>query len=1529
MKLFIADESKLTSYKLPNKVEDSYLISYAPPLEEEKNIGIQAVNGIWTIQSNSNIIVMENGNSVGTSELTDYKIIQLWFTDSERSVYLICIPQEKEKYLDYRQANAQEKITIGSDNQNNIIYTIIPPDSIEILKENDQWKLKVKDNKIPVYVNKKRVVECLLNFGDEVFILGLKIIWLNSFLRMNSTTNLAGINNLFAISLERQDNSKYTKTTAKERKSNLYKENEYFFHTPNLKPIIEKVEIEIESPPTKERDSQLPLILTVGASAVMSLSSLAACTFSLINIKKGASTLEDEAMTLILGGSLLLGSILFPVLTYYYEKHLTKSREKKRQKKYTQYLEGKRKEINDALNAQKNVLKQLYLSCDECQQVIQSKNSNLWDREIRDKDFLTIRLGSGKRKADINIISSKEKFSIEDDTLRDQANEIIHSDLFISDVPITVSLVDFPIFPIILNTEKRKLYINGILTQLLSYYSSFDLKIVFLVNEKNNDIWDSYKYLSHCLDDQGKIRLFAYTDEDAKNISYYLETKYQERVNFKKDLPSDADIDKIEDKQDYYQMFSSYYLIITDNILKTKSLGIVEKIFKSTSNYGFSILIFENAIRNLPSRCTYFSNVKDNEAGMFSKDVSANSQNVFTPEFSKINDMSPLINIISNIPVESVDETASLPQTLEFLEMYKVGKIEQLNISSRWINNDPTLSLATPIGVHPNGNLFELNLHEKEHGPHGLIAGSTGSGKSEFIITYILSMCINYSPNEVQFVLIDYKGGGLAGAFENREKGSKVPHVVGTITNLDTSEMNRTLVSIRSELKRRQKLFNEIRDKLGESTIDIYKYQKYWREGQIEEPIAHLFIISDEFAELKSQQPDFMDELVSTARIGRSLGVHLILATQKPSGVVDDQIWSNARFKVCLKVQSEADSQEMLRRPEAATLKETGRFYLQVGYDEFFEIGQSAWSGAKYIPADVIEKKIDDSINFINDSGSIIKTINDTIKKEEQLDIGEQLTNIVKYLINLSEKENLHPKQLWLPSIPTEIYLNNVIKKYNFEAKPYIYHAIIGEYDDPENQKQGILTLDVAESGNVLIYGITGSGKENQLTTMLYSLCVYHTPQELNIYIMDFGAEVLKAFNKMPQVGDYVTVYENDKVSNLLQMLEREFNKRKTFLSEYGGNFSAYNTKAEQKIPLLLVVINNYEVFNENYGDLEDSFNRLFRESSKYGIVFITTASATNAMSSRVSQNFNTIYGLRFNDDFEFRYVFDAPMGLVPKKVFGRGLTKVMEKPVEYQTAYINLFDMINDTIKETAIQLVLHYKVKVKPIPTIPSKVNSDTLSKYIKDLTNVPIGIKFSDANVATYDFKSNKITPIIGNDLQIYPEFLNDFYKVLSYIPNTILLMLDLFMTVTLPSNITSTDDITDFVTTISELLHKEEQPEEYRIIIIAGISKIFNDRSVEDTIKKELSELLEFADSFPTTSFILIDEYPKYRNIMVETWYQNRLSVAPGIWIGDGVENQIAFALDSISNSDLQQYSKDVGYIINNGKFEVIKTIRSEE
>ena len=225
------------------------------------------------------------------------------------------------------------------------------------------------------------------------------------------------------------------------------------------------------------------------------------------------------------------------------------------------------------------------------------------------------------------------------------------------------------------------------------------------------------------------------------------------------------------------------------------------------------------------------------------------------------------------------------------------------------------------------------------------------------------------------------------------------------------------MASIQSELRRRQILFNEARNKTDEGTIDIYKYQKLYHEGVVSKPIPHLLIICDEFAELKQQQEDFMDELISVARIGRSLGVHLILATQKPAGVVNDQIRSNSKFGICLKVQDKGDSDDVIGKPDAAYLKNVGQFYMRVGNDEYFTLGQSAWAGAKYIPSDTKKKKEDKSIEFLSSMGTTIKKVDDTIKHEENSK-GEQLTNIVKYLYDLAKKEKIHSEQLWLENIP-------------------------------------------------------------------------------------------------------------------------------------------------------------------------------------------------------------------------------------------------------------------------------------------------------------------------------------------------------------------------------------------------------------------------------------------------------------------------------------------------------------------------------
>ena len=331
----------------------------------------------------------------------------------------------------------------------------------------------------------------------------------------------------------------------------------------------------------------------------------------------------------------------------------------------------------------------------------------------------------------------------------------------------------------------------------------------------------------------------------------------------------------------------------------------------------------------------------------------------------------------------------------------------------------------------------------------------------------------------------------------------KIENGEATITDCSTEAAGEITIPDEidgAKVKRRQAIFAETSKTVGVSNIDIYKYQKLYREGAVTEPLQHLFIISDEFAELKTQQPEFMTQLVSAARIGRSLGVHLILATQKPSGVVDDQIWSNSKFRVCLKVQERADSMDMLKRPDAAELTDTGRFYLQVGYNELFELGQSAWSGAYYYPSERVLKEKDNSVVVIDTNGHAIKQVKMDKQRSLYKNAKKQLDVITNYLRGIAEDEGIKIKPLWLDSIPALILIEQVKEKYKTTTEKFILNPVIGEYDDPAHQRQCVLRLPLSKEGNTVVYGVAGSGKTTFLNGMIYSLINEHTPDEVNIY---------------------------------------------------------------------------------------------------------------------------------------------------------------------------------------------------------------------------------------------------------------------------------------------------------------------------------------------------------------------------------------------------------------------------------------------
>ena len=237
----------------------------------------------------------------------------------------------------------------------------------------------------------------------------------------------------------------------------------------------------------------------------------------------------------------------------------------------------------------------------------------------------------------------------------------------------------------------------------------------------------------------------------------------------------------------------------------------------------------------LPKECRAVVEAGRSVARIYDRQDTTGASRAFRPDISPAGDTRNLAVCLANTQLDTMSDAFVLPGMISFLELHGVGKVEHLNLLTRSKESNPVLTLEAAVGVGANGEQLSLDVHEKRHGPHGLIAGMTGSGKSEFIMTYILSLAITYSPSEVAFVLIDYKGGGMANAFAD------LPHVAGTITNLDGAAVNRSLISIQSELKRRQAIFNDAGAATGTSNIDIYKYQSLYRDGAVSEPLPHLF----------------------------------------------------------------------------------------------------------------------------------------------------------------------------------------------------------------------------------------------------------------------------------------------------------------------------------------------------------------------------------------------------------------------------------------------------------------------------------------------------------------------------------------------------------------------------------------------------------------------------------------------------------------------------------------------------------------
>ncbi|CYU38975.1 DNA translocase FtsK [Streptococcus suis] len=493
-----------------------------------------------------------------------------------------------------------------------------------------------------------------------------------------------------------------------------------------------------------------------------------------------------------------------------------------------------------------------------------------------------------------------------------------------------------------------------------------------------------------------------------------------------------------------------------------------------------------------------------------------------------------------------------------------------------------------------------------------------------------------------------------------------LPHLLGTITNLDGAQSMRALVSINAELKRRQRLFAE------NDVNHINQYQKKYKLGEVSEPMPHLFLISDEFAELKTNQPDFMKELVSTARIGRSLGIHLILATQKPSGVVDDQIWSNSRFKLALKVADRSDSMEMLKTPDAAEITQVGRGYLQVGNNEVYELFQSAWSGADYQP-DKDEQGIEDhTIYAINDIGQY-EILNEDLSGLDQAEsikeVPSELQAIVGKLKALTERLSIQAlPQPWLPPLSKEIFLQDLrpqgFKDLWGQASGLV--ARLGMVDIPSRQSQEVLEHDFEKDGHIALFSSPGMGKSTFVQTLVMDLARQLTPEELHFYLLDFGTNGLLPLRDLPHTADLLMAEDTEKLTKFMRRIKEELAKRKAAFSRYAvPNLTLYRQASGDELPVIFLVLDNFDGLKEASlgAEMETLLQTLAREGASLGIYLVLTAGRSGALRPGLQASLKTRLALKLTDDVESRTIVGRHQHVM-EEVPGRGLVHLDEVEV-------------------------------------------------------------------------------------------------------------------------------------------------------------------------------------------------------------------------------------------------------------------------
>jgi S-DNA-T family DNA segregation ATPase FtsK/SpoIIIE len=888
-------------------------------------------------------------------------------------------------------------------------------------------------------------------------------------------------------------------------------------------------------------------------------------------------------------------------------------------------------------------------SVTECLRAATGEGTLLWTRRPDDSGFAELRLGLGRQSSRSTI--ELPDFRRGTPELHQEIQQHVQRFSHVDGVPITARLRDTGALGIAGPRQTLLDVARAVVCQAVVLHSPAELVISGFASSNTSADWDWLKWLPHTSSPHSPLecRQLASNSSDAVKLVSELEDLVDRRA------APDADPSS--------SLPAIIVLIESDAPVEYSRL--VELAECGWRNGVYVVWLAPSAAL-LPAACRTFFDARDAQqpAGSVGYVHTGERVDPVFPETLSAGDAARLARSLA--PVVDigarVDDDSDLPRSVSLLGLpgSQLSPTAQ-SVLERWTESRSIItgpcapaqpprhsgSLRAVIG-QAAGEPHAVDL--RSDGPHALVGGTTGSGKSELLQTWILAMAAAHSPQRLTFLLVDYKGGS---AFRDCVD---LPHTVGLVTDLSQHLVRRALTSLAAELRYREHLLS------AHDAKDLVTLEK---QGIVEAPPS-LVIVVDEFAALVQEVPEFVDGVVNVAQRGRSLGLHLILATQQPAGVIKDKLRANTNLRLALRMADEHDSTDVLGSPQAAFFDPAlpGRSVSKTGPGRLvpFQAGYvGGWTKEEPPPPEILVEELVFGTGRIWEAKAETAVVTDPGPTDIQ-----RLVAAVRRAS--STAEIAAPRRPWLNELDTVYDLSDQTA---VPSRRRDDELVFGIQDDPENQSQPTVAFRPDRDGNLAVYGTGGAGKSTLLRSIAIAASFTVRGGPCHVYGIDFGARGLSLLEELPHVGSIISGNDDERISRLLHWLRTVIDERaERYSSVNAGSVSDYRSLASRPDePRLILLIDGLPAFRAAYdvgerGRLFDLFIGICSDGRPVGVHVVLSADRPAAVPTSLGSTLQRRVVLRMADEADYAYAGLPTDVLKPASPAGRGLLDDIELQV-------------------------------------------------------------------------------------------------------------------------------------------------------------------------------------------------------------------------------------------------------------------------